>query len=251
MKRRSFVAAGVPVLYGCATGRQAVQFKTIQIQDYAGTVYLPPLHSTLTLNIGDRMIATRRVAVLPSITVKSDTTSDARYNDKWILQTAIPSGQYTLIATDGAGGNYFRQPQGLIGRYIAADGKSTNSERPKHYGGIFISASGQAFTYVLWEGYTEPTMLTPAEHIALEKGTIEVDLPGEHLQKELIYLGLSQSTIVLRYREYWRGVAKPEFTLDVRYDLSQGRSIGYKDARFEIESADNTSIRFRTSAHLK
>ena len=39
-------------------------------------------------------------------------------------------------------------------------------------------------------------------------------------------------------------MARPAFTEDLKYDLSQGDVIGYKGARFKIITANNLSIRY-------
>jgi hypothetical protein len=250
-RRTALAAATLPALFGCATNKPTVVFSEIDLNTYAGIVNLPPLNSSMTVNIGDRMIATRRVAVLPYISLEKPAVIDAKYSDKWRLLTDMRAGVYNLVATDRAGGNYFRQAQSLSSTYKSTDPGTKDTPGPDHKGGIFVSPNGQAFTYVMWEGYKEPSLLVAASELQISRGIVEVDLPGENLQKELLYLGLSQSTITLRYREYWRGVSRPDFSLEVRYDLAQSRSIGYKDSRFEVLDANNTSITYKTSAHLK
>jgi hypothetical protein len=163
----------------------------------------------------------------------------------------LRSGAYSLVATDKAGGNYFRHAEALSSTYRAIDGSSKDTEGPSHWGGLFLSPSGEPYVYVMWDGYTEPSSISKVGKIGLSRGTVEVDLPGQHLQKELLYLGLSQSTITLKYREYWRGVSRPDFSLDVRYDLSQSKSIGYRESRFEILDVNNTTITYRTMTHLQ
>lgn len=252
MKRRvALAAAAMPFMVGCVTKGPVAPFHRINIQDYAGVVYLPPLQSPVTVNIGERMISTRRVAVLPFIRLESDYVIDVPYDNSWRLANKIMKGEYLLAATDRAGGNYFRPSTAIATTYRPNDPAKKDAEGTSHYGGIFINAAGKVFVFVHWDGYAEPSMIYPAPEIKFVAETAERDLPGENLQKELIYLGVSQSTITLRYREYWRGVARPDFSLEVRYDLSQGKSIGYRESRFDVLDVNNTTITYRATSHLK
>ena len=251
LRRNVLAAVAAPTLVACASKKPTVPFYRIDVNDYAGTVYLPPLLETSSVNIGERMIATRRVAVVPRIVIPSDLDVEEPYDSKWRLVTKLRAGVYSLVATDKAGGNYFRPALALSTYYKSLDKAKEDTEGTKHWGGVFISPTGEAFLYVLWDGYSEPSSFVALPRLSTTAGTTELDLPGEHLQKELLYLGLSQSTITLRYREYWRGVARPDFSLEVRYDLSQGRSIGYRESRFEVLDVNNTTITYRTTAHLK
>jgi hypothetical protein len=82
MDRRSALAAvALPVLNGCAS-KQTVPFHRIDINDYAGTVHLPTLNQSVTVNIGERMIATKRVAVLPYVGLDKETIVESPYSDK-------------------------------------------------------------------------------------------------------------------------------------------------------------------------
>lgn len=252
MKRRSVLAAtALPFMVGCATKGPVIPFYRINIQDYAGVVYLPPLHAPVTVNIGDRMISTRRVAIIPYIRLESDYVVDVPYDKSWVLANKLVKGDYLLVATDRAGGNYFRPSTPISTIYKPIDPAKKDTEGTDHFGGIFVNAAGKVFVFVHWNGYAEPSIIHPAPEIKFLSESIERELPGENLQKELIYLGLSQTTITLRYREYWRGVSRPDFSLEVRYDLSQGKSIGYRESRFDILDVNNTTITYRATAHLK
>lgn len=64
-------------------------------------------------------------------------------------------------------------------------------------------------------------------------------------KRELIYTGISQNTLSILYREFKNDFARPAFTQDIKYDLSQSKIIGYKGARFEVVSVSNTEIVYR------
>jgi hypothetical protein len=63
-------------------------------------------------------------------------------------------------------------------------------------------------------------------------------------RREIVYSGVSRGVLSLLYREYTDGLARPAFTQQLTYDLSDGDEIGYKGARFKVLKATNTSIRY-------
>jgi len=79
--------------------------------------------------------------------------------------------------------------------------------------------------------------------IDVTKTTFEV-WGKDSLKKELIYGGLAQKTISISYREFSDGTARPAFTQDLKYDLSEGDVIGFRGSRFKVHKATNTSITY-------
>jgi len=63
-------------------------------------------------------------------------------------------------------------------------------------------------------------------------------------KKELVYQGLSKSTIKVLYREYVNDIARPAFSQIVEYDLDEyGKcTIVFKGARINVIEANPTSI---------
>lgn len=68
---------------------------------------------------------------------------------------------------------------------------------------------------------------------------------SEDFERRLLYSGISGNVVTLSYREFKGGMARAPFTQDVNFDLSQGRIIGFKGARFEVYGATNTGIEYR------
>ena len=62
---------------------------------------------------------------------------------------------------------------------------------------------------------------------------------------------MSQNTVTLVYREFKDSFARPAFTQELKYDLSQDRVIGYKGARFEVVNAGNTEITYKVISPLQ
>lgn len=66
----------------------------------------------------------------------------------------------------------------------------------------------------------------------------------ESFQKELVYSGVAKGVITILYREFLGGVARPAFSQQVQFDLSEGHEIGYKGARFKVLKANNVGITY-------
>lgn len=76
-------------------------------------------------------------------------------------------------------------------------------------------------------------------------------LGSESFRRELLYSGVAQGTISLEYREFINDMARPAFSQTLRYDLNEGRTIGFRGARFEILDANNVSVRYRVLRELE
>ena len=72
-----------------------------------------------------------------------------------------------------------------------------------------------------------------------------IEWRADSFKRELVYSGVSQNTISILYREFSDNMARPAFSQDLKYDLSQGKEIGFKGARFEVTKASNTGIVYK------
>jgi hypothetical protein len=70
-------------------------------------------------------------------------------------------------------------------------------------------------------------------------------------KQELIYNGKSGNTIRLSYREYKDDFARPAFFQDLSYDLSEGKTIGFKGMKIEVNEATNSLIKFIVKSPMK
>lgn len=64
-------------------------------------------------------------------------------------------------------------------------------------------------------------------------------------QQTLLYNGKIGNRIALGYREFSGDVARPAFSNEVSYDLSESATLGYKGARIEVIKATNTEITYK------
>jgi hypothetical protein len=68
---------------------------------------------------------------------------------------------------------------------------------------------------------------------------------GTSFKQELVYQGRSGSTVRVAYREFSGDLIRPAFAQDLSFDMAQGKVIGFRGVRVEVEKADNTSISYR------
>jgi hypothetical protein len=65
---------------------------------------------------------------------------------------------------------------------------------------------------------------------------------SDYLRKELLYSGLSGTTIEIGYREFRGDLAAPAFYQSAKYDLSSSREISFQNFRFRVDTADNNGM---------
>jgi hypothetical protein len=81
--------------------------------------------------------------------------------------------------------------------------------------------------------------------------TLEYSMEGifresaDSFQQKLLYNGKIGSKITLSYREFDNNMARPAFSNEVSYDLSESSILGYKGARIEVINATNTEITYK------
>jgi hypothetical protein len=66
-----------------------------------------------------------------------------------------------------------------------------------------------------------------------------------NFKQELIYNGKSGNIARFLYREYSGTLARPAFSQEVTYDLSESTTIGFKKVRIEVLGTTNTSITYK------
>jgi hypothetical protein len=72
----------------------------------------------------------------------------------------------------------------------------------------------------------------------------------EYLKQDFIYNGKVGNAIKFTYREFVDDLARPAFTQDLQYDLTESNVIGFRGLRIEILSATNTKIEYKVLTHF-
>jgi hypothetical protein len=67
----------------------------------------------------------------------------------------------------------------------------------------------------------------------------------EYFKQEFIYNGRVGNALKFVYREYIDDYARPAFTQDLQYDLSESKIIGFRGLRIEVLNATNTNIEYK------
>lgn len=72
----------------------------------------------------------------------------------------------------------------------------------------------------------------------------------EYFKQEFIYNGRVGNALKFIYREYIDDLARPAFTQDLQYDLSESKIIGFRGLRIEVVNATNTNIEYKVISHF-
>jgi len=215
----TFAIIFAAALTGCASGPK--------LQPYvapAAVVIIPAIDTQASAEIGQTIISKANVRKIPAIKITNDVSETF-----WPFVTTIRVGTVQLHATSESG-KYYRDFR-------------TNTT----LGGIFIP-NDKSLPAVI---YAAPLAGSYGKIPVIGIEYTEVEKWGtDSFKRELVYSGVSQSTISILYREYSDNVARPAFSQELKYDLAQGTSIGYKGARFEVLKATNTELVYKVTKQL-
>ena len=73
----------------------------------------------------------------------------------------------------------------------------------------------------------------------------------DYYKQEFIYNGRVGNGIKFIYREFTNDYARPAFTQDLQYDLSDDSIIGFRGLRLEVINATNTKIEYEILNHFE
>lgn len=209
---------------GCATTLPSAPQKTSLIN-------IPALNIEADAEIGQSMVSTARKVETPAIKLDSALTHNG---GTWKL--SISNGVLPMYLSNEKG-SFYRVQGPLV---LTTLGVS----QPDAIGGVFIPNDKTKPTEVFWMGvYGSPVRDV---HPGIEVQNARYEIWGkDSFKRELIYSGVSQNTISILYREFQNDMARPAFSQELKYDLTQGSAIGYKGARFEVIKANNTGIVYK------
>ena len=240
-------SAAALLLSGCAARKYAsLPFTPVQESSFETVRYWPSNGVETTAQIGDAMVKAYAVAVMPAIVVENPVQYVTHYRDNLRMMLELEPGKFELVGHDTEGGRYFAAWSGIK---LAYESNGAFPDPELLSGGIHISQGGTTSIYWFWSG-THDAALSAAPPI-LYTGTVQERPPREaRFQRELVYSGMSQSSLSLLYREFLEERARPAFSQELKYDFTPGTVIGYKGARFEILNAGNTSVTYRVVTPL-
>lgn len=201
-------------------------------------VNVPELGKEVTVEVGESLVGKTYRRVLPILELKSSAEFVIPALKSTGLQAVLQVGRYTKSRRDDAGELYaasapYRDRQGKIhpvtpAIYVGKSGEKQGCLLPHEGGGALCG---------------------PLTNAIMEAGSVEQSFEGS-FRRELIYLGMSKNVISVTYREFKDDLARPAFSQEMRYDLDEGRVVGFRGARFEILKASNLGITYRVLRYL-
>ena len=227
------------LLVGCGTTTGVVR-----VAGTAQIVHTPKVNTDAEVEIGQTIISKANLTTYPAVKVNqtlSETIKQSLMNNRHSGTITINPGIYKKTSED-ANGSFFPDPYGTF-KFIAGTIKCTCGVYVPHD----ATKPSVMFTYHTTIGAT-----------GFEFGVNPVDVSKtisevwstDSFKKELVYGGLSQKTISISYREFSDGTARPAFTQDLKYDLSEGDEIGFRGARFQVIKASNTVLKYKVTKAL-
>lgn len=223
-------------LSGCVSNLPARTFQPASLSiSIFQLIHLPNINTQSEAEIGQSIVSIVRRSDTPAIKLDSNVEHTGK-NQGWTFTLNIPSNEVMpLVGTDERG--KFYESKSLVIK--AADGTILNTK-----GGIYIPNEKLEATEIYFMAANTHVPLCD-KHPGVSYKTTNYEEWGEgSFKRELVYSGVSQNTISILYREFKNDMARPAFSQELKYDLSQGTEIGYKGARFEVLKANNTGITY-------
>lgn len=212
-----------------------------------GIYHFPKIGQVTVTEIGESMFATARGDSYPGLRVTSDVPFKAGTVD-----AVLQRGLYKQNSYQGESANYD------VSERIVVDTttESVNAE-------IVATGGKHLLKYIIILPSNKETRNVREFLIGGGSNVLKGEIPltaveaaaylefrQDSFKRELVYTGVSGNTIGVLYREFVDGLARPAFSQELKYDLTESRIIGYKGARFEILSANNLGITFKVIRHL-
>ena len=213
-----------------------------QLRDAAGeplsamgatVVNSPAVGVTNSVELGQSMVATHNVAILPtSVRLAGEVRVAAKG-----FEVVIPLGRMR-VDSRGGGGTYYRSDDG----YLQYKGES--KPRMGKSVGVFVSDNEDIDPKVYYIAGPADLRLYPLGPTTYSQSKC-MRVGATRFQRELVYTGVANNVVSILYREFTNDLARPAFSQELHYDLGQGSEVGFRGARFEIVRASNTAITYR------
>lgn len=208
----------------------------------SASVSLPKVGEEREVEIGQSAISTFTGNILGGAI---DLTQSISLSGKYFGKTYtvdIAHGRYLPSLNDNGWEYYIKD---AVFRY--GDGKPRKGgSKPDSV--LFVNARTGALSARVLLGLKTQEFSLPEQKFLISKC---LSLGDSGFRKELLYSGVSKGTVSLEYREFSNNLARPAFSQQVTYDLSEGNEVGFKGARLVIIKAANTLLRYRVIKGLE
>lgn len=174
----------------------------------------PEINAVTTTGIGDPLLIQKHGILVPVLAI---------FEDQAIGEFKIPKGKYIL---------------------------EDQNKKEISFGDVAVGSTGKKEEVLLKKDNKQICVdkVCSALRYALETTTLET---ADYFQQHLLYNGKIGDRITLGYREFSNQMARPAFSNDVVYDLSESSMLGYKGARIEVIKATNTEITYKVLSGFK
>ncbi len=199
------------------------------------TVYIPEIGVETEVEIGRTIVSKAKQTVHQAISLEENISFKVEpsfFSNSWTGEASINQGTLKLyISTPD--GNFYKDDSATF---------SFLSGVIKVEAGIFIPNDATKPS-IPWY-FNRKVFYFGDKSVSVEKTNV-ITWGKDSFSKELIYGGVSQNTITISYREFSDNTARPAFTQELKYDLSQSDPIGFRGARFQVIKANNTGLVFK------
>lgn len=219
-------------------------------------VYSVDLGSEKTSNIGDAMVSKSDALVFSGFTAISDfqpsqagmlSFEKIQAGSKWYVIGQLDDGSY-IIKNDDYMKSVHEFPKFSTGIVPVQTGIATYYQTMC----LIVNEKGETDRYSFCtkdslEIYPFAWSVKPPVFLA-KAGKL---YKPSNFKQELIYNGKSNNVVKISYREFVNDLARPSFTQDIVYDLTESNIIGFKGMTIEVIEATNTSIKYKIKAPMR
>ncbi|MFM2085508.1 MAG: hypothetical protein RLZZ237_377 [Pseudomonadota bacterium] len=206
----------------------------VPFRPVAETIYFPEMGAESEIEIGQTIVSKAKQVVHPALDVSSDLSVKVEsgfFSNGWSGTASIKKGTFKRYFSNGEG--VFYRADNATFSFAAG---TVNQE-----GGVFVPNDANQPS-LPWT-FSKSVIYFGDTPVSASPTTIKT-FETDSFVRELVYGGVSKGTIAISYREFSDKTARPAFTQELKYDLSEGDVIGFRGARFKIIKAGNVSLRY-------
>ncbi len=206
----------------------------------------------------------RFTAICIAVLLVSGCTVPVRQVDKTYKNTGTPEPGTTQTVGVGNAILESTSKEYVRGRVVDGPARAYVGPFPFEYDGMYARANnGEHYCGIatnrdpLNYGKRALVCYTTAEFDNLKLPYRDGDIPAENsssIRRLIEYGGKSATSISLHYREFSdsadRSMARPAFTQEFKFELSESKISGLKGASFEVIEATNTGIKYKVLTPL-
>jgi len=202
-------------------------------------ISFPELNKVNIVNIGDQMLrqgtatTTRGVALVNENNIGGFILSPGFYPQTGEDEKYIYTNFETRSRGDDMG--FITINGGLFGQNIYPRGIRFSKEKQET-----CAIAPNAY------GFSQPVCDTEYSYQATERPIVS----SNNFQQTLIYSGRVGDKVRVSYREFSGNIARPAFSNEAEYDLSEAMQIAYKGAKIQILEADNEKIKYEVRSNF-